>query len=93
MSGNRVTAPLRPLGPAGIYTVSFHIVSQDGHPVSGSYPFTLTAAGSGTPAPESAAAVSTVAAAEPRTVPVWVWFGGAGLLLVIGALVAWRIAR
>ena len=95
VAGSRVTAQVRPLGPAGTYTVSFHIVSEDGHPVSGSYSFTLTAAGSGTPAPASAA-VSPAASAEPTapsTVPGWVWVAGALVLLAGGAFVAWRIAR
>ncbi|GHE83870.1 copper resistance protein [Amycolatopsis deserti] len=95
VAGSRVTTALRPLGPAGAYTVSFRIVSQDGHPVSGSYPFTLAAAGPGTPAPHDAAPAG-VAAAVPdgrATVPVWAWIAGAVVLLLAGAVVARRIAR
>ncbi|MTD57824.1 hypothetical protein GKO32_28160 [Amycolatopsis sp. RM579] len=39
---------LRPLGPAGTYTVGCHIVSDDGHPVSDTFTFALTNAGAGT---------------------------------------------
>jgi copper resistance protein C len=50
VSGNSVTAPVRPLGPAGEYVVGYRIVSADGHPVSGTLTFRLTAAGTSTPA-------------------------------------------
>jgi methionine-rich copper-binding protein CopC len=42
--------PLRPLGPAGNYTVAWRIISADGHPVRGTFQFTLTTPGAGTPA-------------------------------------------
>ena len=94
VAGAKVSAPLRPLGPAGTYTVSFHIVSQDGHPVSGSYTFTMTTAGESA-APAAAAPVQAAATVPEgqSTVPVWVWIAGAAALLLGGALVAWRIAR
>src|SRR4051794_2773568 len=48
--GATVTQALRPLGPAGGYTVTWRVVSADGHPVDGTFSFTLQAAGNGTPA-------------------------------------------
>ncbi|HVW43162.1 MAG TPA: copper resistance CopC family protein [Amycolatopsis sp.] len=87
VQGERVSVPLRPLGQAGVYTVTYHIVSEDGHPVSDSYTFTLTTPGTGTAAPQGAPP------AEDATVPVWVWFAGGAVLLVAGVVVARRIAR
>ena len=92
VQAEKVSVPLRPLGPAGVYTVTYHIVSEDGHPVSDSYPFTLTKPGAGTPAPQREAAVAGAPPAD-ATVPGWVWAAGAAALLVGGALVARRIAR
>jgi len=54
--------------PAGAYTVGYRIVSDDGHPVSGSVRFTLTQAGPGhgVPAAESAgSSTGSAAAAAP----------------------------
>lgn len=88
-----VSVPLRPLGPAGVYTVTYHIVSEDGHPVSASYTFTLTTPGVGTPAPAVQAAAAAPMSTSDSTVPVWVWIAGAAVLLVVGVAVARRIAR
>ena len=94
VQGEKVSVPLRPLGPAGVYTVSYHIVSEDGHPVSDSYTFTLTTPGAGTAAPQGQAAVAGAPApADDSTVPAWVWIAGAAVLLVAGVVVARRIAR
>ncbi|GIJ49624.1 hypothetical protein Val02_65100 [Virgisporangium aliadipatigenens] len=47
VDGVRVVQALRPGLPAGRYTVTFRVVSADGHPVNGIVRFTVT--GSGTP--------------------------------------------
>jgi methionine-rich copper-binding protein CopC len=94
VQAEKISVPLRPLGPAGVYTVSYHIVSEDGHPVSGSYTFTLTVAGSGTAAPQGQSAVAGApSASDSASVPVWVWPAGAAVLLVAGIVIARRIAR
>jgi methionine-rich copper-binding protein CopC len=96
VTGETVSVGLRTLGPAGSYTVGYHIVSADGHPVSDSFTFTLSVAGSGTPATADAAvpAVSTASTGSSGgTVPVWIWIAGAVVLLAAGAVVARRIAR
>jgi copper resistance protein C len=96
VDSNVVSVPLRELGPKGLYTVGYRIVSADGHPVSGKVTFTLTTAGNGTPA----AAADTNTAAVPGTVgstpagsgvPIWVWLAGAGVLLAAGLFVALRM--
>ncbi|MFE6609818.1 copper resistance protein CopC [Amycolatopsis sp. NPDC057786] len=93
-----VTVPLRPLGPAGEYKIGYRILSADGHAVTGEVPFTLTAAGTGTPASADAArsnagqAETTPATGGEGTsgVPIWVWIAGAVVLLAVGLTVALR---
>lgn len=64
VSGHEVTLALDPTSPAGRYTVGYRVVSADGHPVSGSYSFTVEAA-AGSPAP-SARGTGSEGAAVPR---------------------------
>ena len=90
---NTISAPLRPLGPAGKYTVGYRVLSADGHPVTGDFTFTLTKAGTGTPATADAARSPGSAKATPDSgggVPIWVWIAGAVVLLAIGLTVALR---
>ncbi|MEJ8280352.1 copper resistance CopC family protein [Pseudonocardia spirodelae] len=99
-----LTVPLRPLGAAGGYTITYRVVSDDGHPVSGTVPFTLTAPGPGAAAATpsaapatSAAAAATAPATEPTAAegdggaPVWPWVVVA--VVVIGAGVAFALRR
>jgi methionine-rich copper-binding protein CopC len=51
--GRTISAPVR-LGEAGKYTVSYQIVSADGHPVSGSQTFTFQPPAGFSPAPGTA---------------------------------------
>lgn len=92
INGNVVSAPVRPLGPAGVYTVGYRILSADGHPVEGQYTFTLTKAGNGTPATAGAATGATSSGGSGG-VPVWVWVVGAVVLLAIGLTLALRMGR
>lgn len=92
VDSNVVSAPVRELGPKGVYTVGYRIVSADGHPVSGKVTFTLTTAGNGTPAAVSASTGSAApATGENSGLPIWVWLVGAGVLLGAGLFVALRI--
>jgi hypothetical protein len=70
VTGNSVSVPVAPLGPAGVYTASYHIISADGHPVTGDITFTLTQAGTGKPV---TVAASTASGGGGGGVPVWVW--------------------
>ena len=47
VEGTVISVGVRPLGPAGTYTVNYRATSADGHVVSGSWSFQLTAAGTG----------------------------------------------
>jgi copper resistance protein C len=58
--GSRVSIPFAP-GPAGRYTISYRIVSSDGHPVTGAVRFTLI----GPAAPANGARSATASAASP----------------------------
>ncbi|MCP2169043.1 copper resistance CopC family protein [Goodfellowiella coeruleoviolacea] len=91
---NVVTTPVLPLGPAGEYTVGYRILSADGHPVYASVKFTLTTAGTGTPAPPSQASTTAAATGSDAGggggMPVWPWIVGAVVLLGGGLAVALR---
>ncbi|OLL84284.1 MULTISPECIES: copper resistance CopC family protein [unclassified Pseudonocardia] len=107
--GATLTVPLRPLGPAGAYTVDYRVVSDDGHPVAGTVPFTLTRPGPGaaatTPAPAAApgaeapgspapeASAAPAAAESGDGAPVWPWILAAVVVIGGGAVVALRRAK
>jgi copper resistance protein C len=109
VDGNVVRAPVRPLGPAGVYTVGYRIVSDDGHPVSGAIRFTLTQAGpgKGMPAAQAGGSAGGQAGGGQPTgggpsaggssgasgVPAWPWVLGGVLLVAAGAAIALRLSR
>ncbi|WP_405823588.1 copper resistance protein CopC [Streptomyces sp. NBC_00838] len=68
VEGRTVTLPVKPGLPAGSYTVGYRVVSADGHPVAGSYRFTVegAAAGPATPAPSDP---SSTPAPSPTPAP------------------------
>ena len=84
---SKASVPVNPLGPAGVYTVSYRIISAEGHPVEGTTTFTLSVAGPGTPNP--AAAVS----ASSSEIPGWVWALGAGIVVLVVVMFTVRGAR
>ncbi|WP_329332931.1 copper resistance protein CopC [Streptomyces sp. NBC_01352] len=63
VSGKQVTLAVDPTSRAGRYTVGYRVVSADGHPVSGSYTFTVAEADSRSPSPR---AEEQTGAAAPR---------------------------
>lgn len=80
-----VSVGVRPLGPAGSYTVNYRVTSADGHVVSGSWSFRLTVPGGGAPGP--------AASANSGGIPVWPFVVGAVVLIVGGWLWAARRRR
>lgn len=95
------TAQLRPLGPAGKYTIGFRILSADGDPVSGEISFTLARPGGDTPAAKEAAADPSTAGPTPTAkeaaasgassgLPLWAWIAGPLLLLAVALGLAVR---
>jgi methionine-rich copper-binding protein CopC len=93
VSNNLVSSPVLPLGPAGVYTIGYRILSADGHAVTGESTFTLTKAGTGTPAAATAAANGSGQSGDSGGVPIWVWIAGAVVLLGVGLTVALRTGR
>ena len=66
VDGSTVSAPFAGHGD-GAYTVTWRVVSSDGHPISGSYAFTLKGGTASTAAPSTAASSSGGAASpSPR---------------------------
>jgi len=85
LTGSDVTVALSPLTASGAYTVAWRVVADDGHPVTGTFGFTLSLTASPTPTPTAtgsaaAAAVPTGSAGSSSALP-WV-LGGAAVLLV-----------
>jgi methionine-rich copper-binding protein CopC len=86
VEGAIISIAVRPLGPAGSYTVNYRVTSADGHPVSGSWSFRLTTASTGTPGPPAAKQANT----SGGGIPVWP-FLVAGALVIGGGI--WWTAR
>ncbi|OBA90528.1 copper resistance protein CopC [Mycobacteriaceae bacterium 1482268.1] len=87
VDGAVIGVDVRPLGPAGIYTVNYRVTSADGHPVSGSWTFRLTVAATGTPGPPAAMPADTAGGG----IPVWPFLiAGA---LIIGGAILWTARR
>jgi methionine-rich copper-binding protein CopC len=84
VQGAVLSVAVRPLGPAGTYTVNYRVTSADGHVVTGSWSFELSAAGSGEPGPPAAAPP------EPG-LPVWPFVVGATMIVAGAAL--WAVRR
>ena len=85
IKGAVASVALRPLGPAGTYTVNYRVTSADGHVVNGSWSFDLTEAGNGTPGPRVAQTAD-----DANGVPVWPFVALAAVIVGVGAWVAVR---
>ncbi len=85
VQGAIVAVGLRPLGPAGTYTVNYRVTSADGHVVSGSWSFRLTVPGTGTPGPPAAGP------AVDGGIPVWPFAVVAVALVAAGGW--WALRR
>lgn len=90
VDGAVASVAVRPLGPAGTYTVHYRVTSADGHVVSGSWPFQLTVAGTGEPGPavtdrEDAAPAIPRRHTDPQgDLPIWPFVAGAVVLVGAG---------
>ncbi|CAM4338671.1 copper resistance CopC family protein [Nocardia ninae] len=103
VEGAKARADIRPAIPAGRYTVAYRVVSADGHPIAGTYSFTLTQAPD-LPPPDSAAPQAQPAApsatARPESAPAgdgsavrWILACALGGLLIAGMVLALRSPR
>ena len=86
VEGAVVSVGVRPLGPAGTYTVNYRVTSADGHVVSGSWAFELTVEGTGTPGPAAAAPSSS-----DEGLPVWPFVLAA--VVIVGGGAWWAVRR
>ena len=106
VDGALVTQQLVALTEPGRYTVAYRVVSDDGHPVTGSLGFTLAATGVSTtggpstaassPAPQPQASASLAADRDADASPIGPMIVGALILLALAAgasLVVWRRNR
>lgn len=84
VQGAIVAVGLRPLGPAGTYTVNYRVTSADGHVVSGSWSFRLSVPGTGTPGPPAGARAG-------GGIPVWPFVVAALALVAVGGW--WAVRR
>ncbi|KDE97028.1 copper resistance protein CopC [Mycolicibacterium aromaticivorans JS19b1 = JCM 16368] len=68
VEGPQVTATMGPDRPAsGVYTVGYRVVSADGHPVSGSYKFTIAGVPGGTQPAATVSEAAPTAASAPQS--------------------------
>ncbi|MGW1449017.1 copper resistance CopC family protein [Micromonospora sp. NPDC002411] len=98
VAGAKSTVQLTDTLPNGTYTVAYRVVSADGHPVQGSYPFTV-ADPTSSAAPVVEAAVSTTPSAvaavqtdEGRGAGVLVAGVALVVLVAVAAVLLWRRA-
>lgn len=97
ISGTTVTQAVTPDPAPGAYSVEWRSTSSDGHALSGTFDFTVTASG-GTAAPGAGSSPATADAASATTTPdegiapVWL-AAGAVVLVGLGALVVTRLRR
>ena len=95
VTDNRATQAVQPGAPAGRYTVTWRVTSIDGHPVSGSFGFTATAAAPGT-RPPAAPSIAGAGAQAPSTeagVAWWVYGFGAAVVAAVAAAALIRRRR
>lgn len=84
VDGNTVHASCDRLGKAGTYTVSYRVISGDGHPITGHITVTLARADTGSP-------MLTSMTLPTGGVPAWVWIlEFATALFLLHGFVRWR---
>jgi len=88
VQGAVIAVGVRPLGPAGTYTVNYRVTSADGHPVSGAWSFRLTVAATGTPGPPAARSTDS---RDDGAIPVWPFLVAGAL--IIGGGILWAARR
>lgn len=94
---NKLTQPLKPLGPSGEYRVAIRVVADDGHPNTFGIRFTLTKPGpaaGGAKALASGTPLAPLPDGSQNNAPRWApWFAVAiVLILVSGAVLFGRRA-
>ncbi|CAN5484695.1 hypothetical protein BH09ACT7_BH09ACT7_02220 [soil metagenome] len=102
VAGPQLRASVSPEVPTGeALTVGYRVVSDDGHPVSGSFTFTIAraAVAPALPSPSAVAAPTPTAEPAPAAAPAGadtkqsIIIAGAGGLLLGGAIAFWQSRR
>jgi methionine-rich copper-binding protein CopC len=95
LTGSDVVTPLAPLTASGTYSVAWRVVADDGHPVTGTFTFTLDLGAATSVSPSATAsatssAVGTVATTtdgSSSSTPVgWIVAGAVALAVLVGAV-------
>jgi methionine-rich copper-binding protein CopC len=95
LSDTTVTQPLADELPAGAYAVEWQVTSDDGHPVSGSFGFTVTegVGDAATSAPADTAATGEGAAAQADSGSSPLLWIGLGVIVAVAAALLFRQLR
>lgn len=100
VTGSRARVPIGNPLPNGTYTVAYRVVSADGHPVQGSYAFTVadptSSAAPATPTATAATSSTNTASAQPADDGRSPWLpiaGGSLAAVAVGAVVLSRRRR
>ncbi|QCQ94113.1 copper resistance protein CopC (plasmid) [Rhodococcus sp. SGAir0479] len=88
--GDRVLLSVTAELPAGEYTVGYRVISEDGHPISGTYKFTVVGAATGSSAADENPMVSSAAPAptDATTSAGEETDGSSMVLPILGGIVA-----
>jgi methionine-rich copper-binding protein CopC len=90
---NKVTEAVKGTLPNGTYTVGWRVVSPDGHPISGTYKFTVTGSSGAAPAAPAPTASKASGRASGGSSGWW-WIGLiAAVVLLAGGGAAWYRSR
>lgn len=96
--GNAVVARWPRTAGSGDYRVTYRVVADDGHPITGSTSFRVAGAAAESspnalPSPTTTAAAAAQPESAPPATPVWVWLGLAGIIAAGGYVVVIRARR
>lgn len=90
---DKVTEAVKGTLPNGVYTVGWRVVSPDGHPISGTYRFTVTGSTGAGAAPGASAASAPAAKTAGNGSggsSGWLWIGlAAAVVAIAGGGFAW----
>ncbi|MGW2313853.1 copper resistance CopC family protein [Actinomadura luteofluorescens] len=88
---NKVTQAVNGTLPDGTYTVGWRVVASDGHPVEGTYTFTVQgSSGAAPPVAPSPVRKTIVGTEDQGNSSGWLWIGLIALVVAAGAgAVAW----
>lgn len=101
VSGAVISVGVKAGAPAGKYTVNYRVISEDGHPVDGSWAFTITGSGSsaaaGAPAisqqPSGTTSSAPVPSANPTDGDLPMWPFVVAVVVSVGAALIWTQRR